>query len=1063
MNMWKKLAGGVAFAAMSSVLVQPATAQVTTSGVQGTVSNADGTPAANATVTVVDTRNGFSRTSSTNSTGSFEVRNLSVGGPYTVSVEAPDQQPARVEDVFLTLGGATALNLKFSGAVARDIVVVSATASGATQLAIGPSSSFNLATLESSPAINRDIRDIIRLDPRIYLDPTNSGAIQCGGANPRYNALTVDGVRMADSFGLNSSGYPTERIPFSYDAIQQVAVELAPFDVGYGGFSACNINAVTKSGGNTFHGGLFYDFTNDGLTGDSVKGNSVDLGKFDEKRYGVNIGGPIIADRLFFFAAYEKLEGTNTFFRGPVGSGAGNEIANFTQAQYDRILQITRDVYGYEPGGILSSAPNEDEKFLAKIDWNINDRHRASFTYTYNDGYNIAESDLSATKFEYSNHYYERGAKLESYAGSVFSDWTDNFSTEARVTYLKLVNRQISLAGTEFGEVQIQGDNNTIYFGSDDSRYANQLNYDALNIRLRGDYRVGDHLFTAGIERETLDVFNLFGQDSQGEYTFGSTRGTLDDAIDAYEAGNPAQIVLKNAATLDINDAAAKFGYSVNTVYGQDKFNLTDALTLTLGLRYDWYQTSDKPAKNAAFESKFGFSNDSTLDGEGLLQPRIGFQLDATDDIALRGGIGVFSGGNPNVWLSNNYSNDGVTYIETRDNDIGLGSYCLFASATCPNAFTFVNDESGTGRPIYGQPQELLTAIQSGGRLGSINLLDPNFELPYNIKYALGATAHVDVPMLGGDYVVNGDVILTASKKPPAVRQIGIQAIDDGPAGFHYLDDVNGEAYMLTNGDGFSSSTVSVSVNKDYDFGLSWGLGYAYSEANDNSPMTSSVAFSNFTNVAYVDPNNLPSAQSNYNTRNRFTLQATYAKAFFGDYETRVSLFGQASEGQPYSYTFATNSVTGFFESGGGTLLYVPTGPSDPNVVFGSSFDQAGFFNYLKTHDLERYAGRFSPRNGFNSDWWSTVDLKLEQELPGFLPGHKSSAFLVVQNLTNLLNDEWGVLRESSFPHVTPIVTGSYNQTTNQFNFTRFNNVNAQPVNVSPSLWSVRVGVKYDF
>ena len=169
------------------------------------------------------------------------------------------------------------------------------------------------------------------------------------GKNSRFNSLTVDGVRMNDSFGLNSNGYPTERMPFSYDAINQVSVELAPFDVEYGGFTACNINAVTKSGGSRFSGSLFFDYTSDDLRGDSLEGDDIQTGDYSEKRYGINVGGPIIADSLFFFVAYEKLEGANLFDRGPAGSGAVNEI-NVSREELDEILAIARDPLPVRPG-----------------------------------------------------------------------------------------------------------------------------------------------------------------------------------------------------------------------------------------------------------------------------------------------------------------------------------------------------------------------------------------------------------------------------------------------------------------------------------------------------------------------------------------------------------------------------------------------------------------------------------------------------------------------------------------------------------------------------------------
>ena len=266
--------------------------------------------------------------------------------------------------------------------------------------------------MQDATAANRDLKIVVRIDPRIYINETNAGDIQCGGANPRFNSLTVDGVRMNDNFGLNSSGYPTERMPFSYDAIEQVAVEFAPFDVQYGGFTACNINAVTKSGDNEMFGGVFFDYTNDSLQGSKLEGDSINVGAFNEKRYGFNVGGAILEDKLFFFTSYEKLEGSDTFDRGPEGTGVASPVLGVSAADAERIRQIAINNYNYDPGTFPASLPVEDEKFLAKLDWYINDAHRASFTYNYNDGFSIAESDGDADELEFSNHFYERGSKF---------------------------------------------------------------------------------------------------------------------------------------------------------------------------------------------------------------------------------------------------------------------------------------------------------------------------------------------------------------------------------------------------------------------------------------------------------------------------------------------------------------------------------------------------------------------------------------------------------------------------------------------------------------------------
>jgi len=564
---FKKLAGGVAIVALSAAVAPSAFAQVTTSGVQGTVSKADGTPAADATVVIRDTRSGLSRSVVSTPSGSFDVRGLSVGGPYTVTVTAPDQQSTQVTDIYLDLGSPTDLNLAFSGETAGDVIVITASQAGAAPVALGPAAVFNLETLESQPASNRDIKDIIRQDPRISLDfaaggGEGSNGVQCAGQHPRFNSLTVDGVRLSDDFGLNTNGYPTERIPFSYDSISQVSVELAPFDVQYGGFTACNINAVTKSGGNEFHGGAFFDYTDDSLYGDSTDGIKRNLGSFEEKRYGFNVGGPIIPDTLFFFTSYEKLEGANIFGKRP-------EDVGITQAQYDAIINTAVNQYGYVAGGLPTSKAVEDEKFFAKLDWTINDRHRAAFTYTYNDGFNFSPSDNSSTQISDGNHYFERGAEANAYTASLYSDWTDDFSTEARVSYLKLDNRQIPVA-PEFGEVQVNVGAVTVYLGADDSRQSNKLNYDTLSYKLAGNYRVQDHTFTGGFERQELDVFNLFLQETSGEWRFTNQAQFAAGNFNYFEYSN-------SVGTNNPDDAAASFGYGINALYLQDEWGYRSA------------------------------------------------------------------------------------------------------------------------------------------------------------------------------------------------------------------------------------------------------------------------------------------------------------------------------------------------------------------------------------------------------------------------------------------------------------------------------------------------------
>jgi outer membrane receptor for ferrienterochelin and colicin len=1032
MKNWTTFGRGAAVSAVALSMAGVAMAQVTTSSIRGQVTNDEGQAVAGALVTVTDPTTGLTRTATTNNVGQYTIRSLPISSDYVVSVTSDDLQGQYLEDVGLSLGDATQVNFTLStdSEARQETIVVTASAADLAPTATGPSASFGLETLQKAPAINRNITDVLRLDPRIYVDESRGdiNAVQCGGKNSRFNSLTVDGVRMNDNFGLNANGYPTERIPFSYDAIEQVAVELAPFDVQYGGFSACNINAVTKSGTNEFHGYLFGDYTNDGLRADSLEGDDITTGEYDEYRYGFGVGGPIIKDKLFFFAAYEKLEGVNLFDRGPLGSGAVNEV-NITQAEVDEIRNIAMELYGYDPGTIPTSADNSDEKILVKLDWNISNDHRASFTYNWNDGFNIAQSDGDSDELEFSNHLYERGAELTSYAGSLYSDWTDNFSTEIRVAYSELDNRQVSVGGTDFGEITIETDDVDVYLGGDDSRQANKLYYETLSLALKGYYSTGNHNFSFGYEREALDVFNMFVQHVETEIDFdafsgaanaGTLPGVFDPAIENFRFGSADNINYNNSPTGDPNNAAADWGYEINTLYAQDEIDFGNGVVLIGGLRYDWYTTDDAPETNPDFLADYGFSNGETLDGEGLLQPRLGFEWDFSDNLDLRGGVGLYSGGNPNVWLSNTYSGNNVLQFGADGGAFGLeqnGGPSIFDID-----YGMCEDGVPTG-PGYCVPQAMIDAVAAGeGSNFEINYLDPNFEIPSEWKFAFGGTYYADAPALGGEYVLSGDVLYTVGQDSAVwirgdLEQTGTTTVDGRV--YPTYSSVREPAFVLTNAkDDAKSLLVSGSISKSYDFGLDWSLGYAYTDAEDVHPMTSSVAFSNYVNRAFGDPQDVSAATSDYNTKHRFTALANYERAFFGDNLTTFSAFGQAVSGRPYSLVADVdpNSITGFSP-----------------YLEGSPFLAAG-----------------AERNGEEGSWWGKVDIKLEQEFPGFLD-HKASGFIVVDNFTNLLNDEWGILREPGFPSVCTVdASGTPTQ-------------NCESRQGDASRYEIRFGLRYEF
>ncbi|WP_288984894.1 TonB-dependent receptor [uncultured Pseudoalteromonas sp.] len=1057
----RKTALSLAIAACVGVS-SAAIANETTSAIKGQIMGPNGNPAAGTKVTILHVPSGSVKTTQVNDAGYFTAKGLRVGGPYKVVVDSDVYADQEFNNIILNIGNDYPVNVALEPQSNMEQIVVTGAPISAMSGGTGPASTFTLTDLENQPAINRDLKDIVRIDPRITIDDSR-GSINCGGGNPRYNSLTLDGVRMNDNFGLSSNGYPTINAPFSFDSIEQVSAELAPFDVQYGGFTSCNINAVTKSGGNELHGGVFFDYTNDSMQGDSIEGEDYDAGNYTEKRYGFNVGLPLIEDKLFLFTSYEKLEGVKQFNYGGLTSGS------VTADDLSRVQAASQSLYNYDAGGMPSSSPIDDEKILVKLDWNINENHRANIIYNYNDAFTISQSDADNNELSLSNHFYEQGAEFTSVVASLYSDWSDDFSTEVRLGKSELDARVESLdAASSFGEMQIKTENGgTIYIGPDDSRQSNDLNYDTTTAKFAGTYYLDQHTITAGYEYEELEIFNQFVQHTEGEWRFASVKD--------FEDGIASSLAYDNAAgTNNPTDLAANFSYAQHTFYVQDEYSFTNIdASLTFGLRYDKYTSDDKPNLNDNYTTRYGFNNQSTFDGVDLIQPRLGFQWYATDALEVRAGAGLFSGGNPNVWLSNSYSNDGITKATTSIYDLS-DTYFVEGSDGKPDPFVdlFVPENVNGGTPGYEVPQELYDKVASSGAGDSnVNAVNPDFEMPSEWKYSLGATYTTE-----NDYVISVDYLYSKKKDAAtlvdlALKNSGNTTFDGRPL-YVGVDDIlnpgktRSRDYLLTNVDGDSgdSSVISLGISKQYDNGVNFSFGYAYTDSDDVNPMISSVADSNYSNLALTNPGNPGVASSDYEIPHRFTMTLGYTHEFVDGYATRFNLFGEAYKGLPYSYVY-NSSDRAFgdvnnYGYGSRQLLYVPL-ENDPNVVYDMSADEINEFNeFIASEGLKR--GEITGRNSQNADWFVKFNFKLTQELPGFMEGHKGEAFFVIDNLTNLLNDDWGVLKKGSFVGNKVIKTSIDDE--GRYVYSDFNSSNVgTTTESSASVWQMRVGVKYTF
>ena len=1062
MTNWKTLAGGVALTAMSVAIAAPAMAQVTTSAIRGTITTDEGTPVTGATVVVTHVPSGTKSTAITNASGTFSTRGLRVGGPYSVNVSGGDFTPVEVTDIYVQLDQTFDLPLTVSGEKKLEKVVVSAPAMTSGYLDTGLSTSLGLAQLNNIVSIDRDITDAAEVDPFAAVNVQSGGEkeLSIAGANNRFNSLTIDGIALNDRFGLNSNGYPTQRSPISFDAIESLQIETAPMDTEFNGFTGGTINAVTKSGTNEFHGSAYYFFTNDNFSGETIgatRDGDIDRPQdFEEETYGFTLGGPILKDKLFFFVSYDFFEET-----APINTLPSDPGIDISEADLASITQIARDVYGLETGD-FSKSPVEDEKILASLDWNITNDHRAKFTYLKTDGSSIQEQNgnnfVESSRVAYNSSWYNRSETVESFIGHVFSDWTPNFSTEIKLAKTTQATGQDSLYGAETPLIAVRTSNGQyINFGPDRFRHGNELDQEFMQYKLKAEYLYGDHTFKVGYEREEVDVDNLFAQNSEGTYAF--------DSIADFAANIPSGLTYNNAISNDENDLRAIWSYAVNSLYVQDSWDILNNLTLVAGLRYDWYETDGQIRKNQNFIDRYGYSNTRTFDGMDVLMPRFGFTWDAKDNITIRGGLGRFSGGSPGVWVSNNFSNDGVI-----NDDVAY-----YGGDGGVNVYLPSTPDATTGQYL---PPIALTDLANKTVDGDVNAMDSNFEIPTTWKANLGVQWDVDFPFSEG-WTFTGDVLFNKLENASYWYDARCTPDSTAPDGrvVYDCDKSAPEALILSSVDKGESTLWAVSASKEFENGFDLFLSYTHQDVKDIGMGTSSTASSNYSDSSRYDYQ-VPHEQiSRYQVEHMFKMRLDWEKnLFWENHPTKVSLFATRRTGQPYSYTFNENNNCVFAVGGGkcanesrvddaGHLLYVPSGPNDP-LFSAASFGgvaatQQEFFDYINGSELAQYKGKIAPANNDNSRWTTIVDMRFQQEFPGVFDGHKTFFYMDIENLGNLINDDWGRIERTRYeyersPVSAQIVNGQY----------VYNNLNTDPDNIeylNQSLWKIQFGLKYQF
>ena len=1095
----------------------PAMAQETSSSISGRVLDASGQPVSGATVQIVHEPSGTTKITTTGADGRYSAQGMRVGGPFDVTVSKSGLAQGEQNNVYLQLAQDTAINLTMGGANtknAKDLGAVTVSANALSQTFSsenkGLSTNVSSREIEAMPTPDRSIQNIVRLDPRIVITDRGAGSFSAVGQNSRYNNITVDSVSANDPFGLNANGLPTLATPISQDTIEEYNISTANYDVGNRRGVGATVNAVTKSGTNDFHGSVYYVFQNQNMIGKSEDGAKYQ--GFDRQwTGGATVGGPIIKDKLFFFLSAEKSKqvGAGSPY-GPEGTGSSVNIDGLTTDQVEQVRNIASQ-YGLNNIGNYGGGNTDlvDKRYLGKIDWNISDRHRASFTYsqTKENKPTIPGSD---SKLVLSSGWYAADTKNTSYALHFYDDWSDSFSTDTTISYAKF-HKESPLIGGSMPDITVYPigfGNPSVEFGTNYSYQANVLDVKTLNAAWAGTYYAGDHTLKGGFDYERNTTYNLFLQNYFGSYTFTSSKDINPatnkpfTGLENFAAGNYFQYRYSRPTSGNLNDAAANFQLKQWGIFLQDTWQVTNNLSVQYGFRVDIPLISDKPIYNPLFAAApiassynpvthtgtgakggFGRTNQTTINGNRVVQPRMSFNysFDTEHMTQLRGGAGLFISNPPSVWIANIYTNSGAT--QTQFNCGPTQRAPCNVPATLP---PFSPDANNQHDGSVGSAQQ------------SVNTLSPGFRLPSVWKMSLGIDK--ELPWWG--------VIATADYEHIKVRDaIFYQNLNVGantgvlPDGrFTYFKNPNADprstgqqVRYLANGK-FSDTTInlgntsrgaadSLSLSLKKPFATDWSgmVGFTWSRATEVNPGTSSTASSNYGKNYIVNPNENVAGNSTYSIPRRVIAGLNWQHRFFGNYATSASIFYDGHNAAPYSWTFG-NDANG--DGLNNDLVFIP---KEGDVAFRTNTDPKliqQFYDYIKTNDyLKDHQGAIARRNGDRSGWLNQIDLSFSQQIPGLFKGNKGVIKFDVYNFTNLLNKHWGIEKRANFPgyrnladfygvgadgkYIYDISCGGAAKCSNYIDGNGNYQPQQAPVNTFPNdlaqRWAVQLTVKYTF
>jgi len=867
------------------------------------------------------------------------------------------------------------------------------------------------------PTVTRSLTDFTRLDPRISVYDRDSGAISASGSNTRYNSLLIDGVPTNDTFGLNANGLPSLKQPFSLDAISEISVQLSPYSVEEAGFTGAAVRAITKSGTNRFSGSVYGYYRNTDMVGKlyDLDGELVPFKDYTEYTAGMSLGGPILKDKLFFFLNMERVSES-------IVQDEGDYVPEEETLQ--RLINFSKEVYGFDPGNI--DVPPEadliDDKILFKLDWHALDKHRFNFRFNQTVSKEPRFPGYSGDRStSLSSRWYVQKLTNRDYTLEAFSDWTTRFRTELLVSMRTY--ESISAENSQLPDVTVQGieDVDGIYtgsisFGTDPNKQADQLNVDTTVVRFKANYYAGNHTLTLGLQAESYDNYNLYMPDAYGSWRFSEAynyapydRETGQFLVAEAREPNRAD---NYSVTFpgEGSDGSASFRLTTWSAYAMDHWEPNERFSLVGGLRIDMPTVNQAPLEalgspdGRSFEEVFGIANTGTVDGNYVVQPRIGFSYKLTQDnkTKLRGGAGLFYGRAPHIWLGTSYVNNGSTQIP------------YYSSRTFEGTPAFSGDP-------YNPPE---TAPLD--RRTRVDLVDPDFKMPTEWKYSLA----IDRELIW-DFVLTLEAQLSEVEHAIHYENLNLQrntgstkdTLPDGREKYKkneasFREDGYGTVIELTNTDKGKSEAYTVELRRPMKNNWTTRIGYTYTNADSVNDGAGNSGYSNWSSNIGFNPNSADLGTSRYQTRHRVIASATYQLVWGERQRTRFSVVYDGRSGRPYSYMYGGNNFSNDLNQDGNfdnDLLYIPSSIDDPLIAWGNQNDRdkdtegVAFMEYVdSTPGLSEYKGRVIPRNTGESPWINQFDVSLVHEIRVWKE-HTLELMLTIQNVGNLINDSWGL------------------------------------------------------